>query len=174
MPAAEPVPGKNGFAVAALVFGLFGGLLGLIFGIIGLVKASKVGKGKVMSWVGIVLSLLWIAPAVYLVPILIKASDAGCIAEKSTMTTYDDSKLNADQNDPAALKADLQALTTQLAAASAKSGNAAAKSAMSTLSDDLQQLLTAVNSGTVPSADLQTKINDDAKKVDSACGTIGS
>ncbi|WP_035841466.1 DUF4190 domain-containing protein [Kitasatospora azatica] len=174
-PVAPQPQGKNGFAVASLVFGLIGGILfGLVFGFIGLSRAKKVGKGKAMAWVGIVLSILWIAPIAYFVPVLLKATDPGCMAAKSTLNTYNDSKLNADQNNPDALKTDLQTLTSQLAADSAKSNNSAAKTAIKNLSDDFQQLVTAINTGTVPGDELQAKINDDAKKIDTECGTIGS
>ena len=63
----------NTFGILALVFGILGGILGIVFGIIGLVKAKKAmelcntgeydGKpkasnGKILSIVGIVLSVL--------------------------------------------------------------------------------------------------------------------
>jgi len=51
----------NGFAVAALVFGILGGLLGLVFGIIALVQIRRTGqKGTGLAVAGLVLSALWL------------------------------------------------------------------------------------------------------------------
>ncbi|GAA4983923.1 hypothetical protein [Kitasatospora paranensis] len=166
---------RNGFAVASLIFGLIGGMLfGLGFGIAGLVRAKKVGRGKVMSWIGIVLSILWIAPVAYVVPHLLKASDSGCVSAKQTIATYGEAKLNADQSDPTALKADFQALATQLADAAAKSGDATARAAIQRLAGDFQELNTALAAGQAPAADLEGRLTADGTKVDSACGTFGS
>lgn len=171
----QPPQGKNGFAVAALVFGLIGGILfGLGFGIAGLVRSKKVGKGKVMSWFGIALSILWIAPVAYFVPHLLKASDAGCIAAKQTIGTYNDAKFKADETDPNALKADFQTVATQLTSAAAKSSNSAARTSIKSMAGDFQQLVDDLNSSTAPASDLQDHLNTDAAKVDSACGSIGN
>ncbi len=171
----EQPQGKNGFAIASLIFGIIGGILfGLIFGFIGLSRAKKVNRGKAMSWIGIVLSILWIAPIAYFVPHLLKASDAGCVAAKQTISTYDDAKFNADQSDPAALKADFQAVTDRLNDAAAKSQNSAAKTAIQSVANDFKELVTDLDTNTVPSSDLQARMNTDGKKIDSACGTIGS
>ncbi|GAA1254610.1 hypothetical protein GCM10009665_51550 [Kitasatospora nipponensis] len=174
-PAPVQEPGKNGFAVAALVFGLIGGFVfGILFGVLGLNRAKKVGRGKAMAWIGIVLSILWIAPIAYFVPHLLKASDPGCVAAKQSLATYNDAKFNADQNDPAALKSDFHSLQSELDAAATKSDNAGARSAIQGLSGDFQQLVGVLDSGTAPAPDLQSRITADAQKVDSACGTIGS
>ncbi|MFD9125629.1 hypothetical protein [Kitasatospora sp. NPDC059571] len=166
---------KNGFAVASLIFGLIGGILfGLGFGIAGLVRAKKAGRGKVMSWIGIILSILWIAPIAYFVPHLLKASDAGCMSAKQTLSTYGEAKLNADQNDPNAMKADLQALATELSSAAAKSGDDAARAAIQRLADDFKELNTDLTDGKAGSADLESRLTADGSKVDSACGTFGS
>lgn len=174
-----PVPeqGKNGFAVAALIFGIIGGVLfGLVFGIIGVVRSKKAGKGKVMSWIGIILSVLWLIPIAILVPHLlkttdnvIKATDSGCMAATATVTGSED-KFTADESNPTALKADLQTIVTQLNADAAKSGNSAARASITVLAGDYQQLLDSVNSGTAPSTDLQNRMQSDADAVDSACG----
>lgn len=60
--AAAPVNDKwNGLAIAAFIFGLLGGLLGLIFGIIALNQIKKNGgKGKGLAIAGIVLFIVWI------------------------------------------------------------------------------------------------------------------
>jgi len=53
--------GVSGFAVASFIFGLIGGVpLGLIFGIVALVRIRRTGqRGKVQAILGIVLSTLW-------------------------------------------------------------------------------------------------------------------
>ncbi|MDH6108919.1 hypothetical protein P3T36_006288 [Kitasatospora sp. MAP12-15] len=167
-----PVPeqGKNGFAVAALVFGILGGIpLALIFGIVGLVRSKKAGKGKVMSWIGILLALLWIVPIALLVPHVLKATDAGCLSATASVTSSAD-KLNADGNDPAAMKADLQNVVTQLNGDAGKAGNSAARTSIQALAGDYQQLLDSLTNGTAPSSDLTDRMTADANKVDSACG----
>ena len=81
---------RNGFAVAALIFGVLGGVLfGLLFGFLGLSRARKVGTGRGMAWAGIAFSLLWIAggAAVFLTigPNLLKAANPGCVAAKDVL-----------------------------------------------------------------------------------------
>jgi hypothetical protein len=63
-------PGVNGFAVASLVFGVIGGcLLGVIFGIIALVKIRRTRqRGKVLAIIGLVLSVAW---AVFLAVLIV-------------------------------------------------------------------------------------------------------
>jgi hypothetical protein len=54
-------PGTNGFAIAALIFGIIGGvLLGFIFGFIALSQTKRTGQnGRGMAIAGIVLSAMW-------------------------------------------------------------------------------------------------------------------
>lgn len=60
-----PKPGTNGFAVAALIFGIIGGvLLSVIFGIIGLSQTTKTGQnGRGLALAGLILSGVWIVVA---------------------------------------------------------------------------------------------------------------
>ncbi|MQS16586.1 DUF4190 domain-containing protein [Streptomyces kaniharaensis] len=169
--------GSNGFAIAGLVLAFFFSPLGLIFSIIGLVKSKSAGKGKVPAIIGLIVSLLSIAVGITVFVVIgskvVKAIDPGCTSATSTVTTYSD-KISADASNPDALKADLKNATDQLNAAAAKAGNANAKNAISALAADYQQMYTAVSTGTAPSADLQSKLETDANKVDTACGHIGS
>jgi hypothetical protein len=168
-----PAKAGNGLAVAALVFGILGGLpLAVGFGIAGLVRAAKVGRGRAMSWIGMALSVLWLLPVVLLVPHLAKASDPGCVAAKSTVNTYGNSKLSADSGDPAALKSDLQALVSQLTGAAAASNSGAARAAITTLAGDFTELLDDLTAVKTPAPDLQSRIDADAAAVDRACGTL--
>jgi hypothetical protein len=61
-PALARPPGTNGFAIAALVFGIIGGVLfSVIFGIVALVKVRKTGQsGKGLAIAGLVLSGVWL------------------------------------------------------------------------------------------------------------------
>lgn len=169
-----PAKGSNGFAIAALIFGILGGIpLALGFGIAGLVRAGKVHRGKVMSIVGIALAVLWIAPAAYLGTHLAKAADPGCIAAKDTIANYSDAKLNADSNNVTAMTNDLTAIVSQLNDAAGKSTNSAARNSIKRLATDFDELLSDLKNTKQPAADLQTRIDADAKAVDDACGTIG-
>jgi len=62
-PQEPPKTGTNGFAIAALIFGILPiCFLGVIFAIVALVQTSKSGqKGKGMAIAGLVLSVLWLA-----------------------------------------------------------------------------------------------------------------
>lgn len=61
-PAAARPQGTNGFAIAALIFGILGGfLLSVIFGIVALVKIRKTGQsGKGLAIAGLALSGVWL------------------------------------------------------------------------------------------------------------------
>lgn len=171
-PAPPAVPAKrtNGWAIASLIFGIIGGIpLALIFGIIGLVKAGAYRSGKVLSVIGIVLALIWIAPVAYVTPHLIKASDPGCIAAESNVQKIND-KMTADANNPEAFVADLQNIIKELNDAAAKSKNAKARDAMTRTAADFQELLAGVQAGQAPSADLQARVEADGNAVDKECG----
>ncbi|HEY0119760.1 MAG TPA: DUF4190 domain-containing protein [Cellulomonas sp.] len=59
MPAADP--GTDGFAIAALVFGILGGWLALIFGFIALSRIKKSGaRGRGMAIAGLSIGAAWI------------------------------------------------------------------------------------------------------------------
>ncbi|RNL75462.1 DUF4190 domain-containing protein [Nocardioides marmorisolisilvae] len=61
-----PKSGTNGFAIAALIFGIIPiCFLGLIFGIVALVQTGKSGqKGKGLAIAGIVLNVIWLVAGV--------------------------------------------------------------------------------------------------------------
>ena len=53
--------GTNGFAIAGFILSFLGGLLGLIFSIVGCVKAPQYGgKGKGLAIAGITISCIWV------------------------------------------------------------------------------------------------------------------
>ncbi len=172
-PSAPEPQGSNGFAVASLIFGIIGGIpLALGFGIAGLVRAGKVNKGKVMSWIGIVLAILWLVPTVLIVKSAVgtasKVLDPGCVAAESAAGGLD-SKLSADGTDAAAIKADITSVKQQMDAAAAKSKNADAKAAIQKFSQDLQELLQGMDAGTI-APDIEARMTADGNAVDKACG----
>jgi hypothetical protein len=176
-----PAPAQsNGFAVAGFIFGLISFVpLGLIFSIIGLVKSKAAGKGKVLSIFGIVLSILWTVGYIAIIgaaaskvnDVMSKATDPGCLSAEANLPTLTD-KLNADTNDETALKADLQAIVTELKSDADKSRNADTKKALSTAATDFQQIIDAFSAGTTPSADLLTKAENDGNAADTACANL--
>jgi hypothetical protein len=125
-----------------------------------------------MSWIGIILAIVWIAPSIYVFQHAFKASDAGCIAAKDALAEYSDAKLAADAKSPTALKADFQAIVSKLNDAAAKS-NSSAKTSIKAMATDFQELLNDMNALKQPSADLQSRLTADGKAVDKDCGTIG-
>jgi hypothetical protein len=71
-----PTQGTNGFAIAALIFGIIGGaLLGFIFGFIALSQTKRTGQnGRGMAVAGIVLSALWTLGFVLLIVVAVASS----------------------------------------------------------------------------------------------------
>jgi hypothetical protein len=60
-PKAAVPPGVNGFAVAALVFGLLGGVFGFIFGIVAFRQIGRTGQqGKMLAGIGLVAAAVWV------------------------------------------------------------------------------------------------------------------
>jgi hypothetical protein len=169
------MPQTNGFATAGLILGILPtGLIGLIFSILGLNRAGKVGGvGRTKSWIGLILSILWMAGGIALGVAVAgdvkKRLDPACISAEGYFSTLED-KMNADQSNPDAVKKDLQDAVTQLNTDAGKTSNAATKAAILKLSGDVQELLSDIDSGTIPSDDLQTRLTTDGNAVDTACG----
>ncbi len=71
-------PGTNGFAIAALVFGIIGGaLLGFIFGFIALSQTKRTGQGgRGLAIVGLILSTMWTIGVALLIILAITTSAA--------------------------------------------------------------------------------------------------
>jgi hypothetical protein len=168
--APEPPKRTNGFAIAALILGIISLFpLGLIFGIIGLVKSKTYRSGKVMSWIAIVLSVLWIIPYAAVTPRILKATDPGCI---NVVTNVNNllTKMSGDAGDSTAGLNDLKALVTELKTDAGKSHNADAKNAMTTMANDVQSIIDQVSAGTMPSDAAFTKLDTDTDAINVACG----
>lgn len=171
----QPAPATNGLATAGLVLGILPtGILGLIFSILGITRAKKVGGvGRTRAWVGLVLSAVWLAASIVLVVAVggkvAERLNPGCIAAEAYVPIWE-SNLESDSTDPDALKADLQAAVTELNSDASKSTNAAATTAITKLAGDIQQVLDGINAGTVPSDALQNQMVTDGAAIDTACG----
>jgi hypothetical protein len=169
-----PPKRSNGFGTAAFVCGIFALVpLGLIFGILGLVRARKVGGiGRSLSWAGVVLSVLWtigLTTAVIVsAPSLVKATNPGCIAAENALA-QSTTRVNA-ATDRAAFMTELQTEIRELNDAATKSTNAEATAAMATMVKDIQELLDDIQKGQVPGSDLQARLTADGNGLDRACG----
>ena len=89
LPPVTPVKRVNAYAVAGIVLGILFFPLGLLFSIIGLVKSkARAGSGKVLSIVGIVVSLAGAATFIgYAVEVShLLTGDPGCIAAENDST----------------------------------------------------------------------------------------
>lgn len=93
----EPPPAArrttNGFAVAAFIFGILGGLLGLLFGIIALVQLRRPGqKGRGWAVTGLCLGVAWVVLiAVVLIdpPFAAKRDNNGQISARGSIALTD-------------------------------------------------------------------------------------
>ena len=164
-------PASNGLSVAALILGILPtAIIGLIVGIIALVKAGKTGAGKAMAWIGIVLSILWTAGwIVFGVAAghnVAQRLDPGCLSIESQTALA--TKMQHD-TDPAEMQKDIQQLITELKADQAKTKSAKVRTALANFEKDFEDLQTAMQTGNVP-PDLVGRLTTDGKAVDTACG----
>jgi hypothetical protein len=169
----------NGFATTALALGIAGVTLvtivpGVVFGILGLRRATQRGTGRVRSWFGIGLCVLWAAAGAYLLPHLVRAADPGCTAYKGhALTAYNKviSDFNGNHRAPY-LAADLSRAISTLQTAASQSRDPAAAQALSALTGDLRTVLGEIRGGAVVPAHAMTALNRDAASLDTACGTL--
>jgi hypothetical protein len=180
-PAAPPPPQSNGLAVAALILGILPtGIIGLIVGIIALVRAGKTGVGKAMSWIGIILSVLWMVGGGVLVVTALSSdtvknavanadprNDAGCKAAETNLPAKSQA-LQAAATDPAAAGTAIQGIIDELKADEAKTRVPAAKTAMENFRHDLESLKTGLATGNIDQS-LLTKLETDGAAIDTAC-----
>jgi hypothetical protein len=169
----------NGFATAALALGAAGVTLitvvpGVVFGVLGLRRATERGSGRVRSWLGIGLSLLWAVGGLYLLPHLVRAADPGCAAYKGpALTAYNKviSDFNGNHAAPK-LIADVSRAVGALEAAADQSRNPATTRALTDLTQDLRAVLGELHSGAVVPGPAMQALNRDAARTDAACGTL--
>lgn len=147
-----PVKRGNAFAVAGIVLGILIWPLGLLFSIIGLVKAkARAGSGKVLSIVGIVVSLASAATFIDFAVVAFHSmeADPGCVIENEFDTMMN--KFSADGNaiihyegDSSGERAaaqhfigDAQALRSELNVAAAKAQHQSVRAKIGVMTSDL-------------------------------------
>ncbi|HEY1616544.1 MAG TPA: hypothetical protein VGG25_02950 [Streptosporangiaceae bacterium] len=166
----------NPFAAGALITGVLGILVlpGLILGVLGLRRASVTGTGRIASWLGIALSLLWAAGIVLVaVPGSSAPPDPGCksyqahgrAAAAKVMAAIKDGK-------PASvLDGELHHAAVVINKAAAKSWTLNVRNALSSLTDDLQAADDQVSGGGQVPSQLAGELSADASAADSVCGS---
>jgi hypothetical protein len=181
-PGSTPAPGSprasNGFATAALALGAAGMTLitivpALACGLAGLRRAARCRGGRVRSWAGIVLAVLWAGAGACLVPHLARAADPGCTAYKGpALAAY--SRVIADLGGHRAgtVTADLARAITALDTAAAHSHDRRTAGDLALLSGQLRAVLRDIRGGTVVPEAAMRALNHDAGRADAACGTL--
>lgn len=84
--------GTNGFAIASLIFGILGGLLGIVFAMVALNQIDKRGGlGRGMAVAGLSLGVLWLFGAAVAVAATNddQRDDTGDITEDSEVSAFD-------------------------------------------------------------------------------------
>lgn len=175
--AAEPAGwAANPLAAGALITGVLGILVlpGLILGVLGLRRASVTGTGRVASWLGIALSLLWAAGIVLVaVPGNSAPPDPGCKAYQAHGRAAATKVMAAIRNGKPAsvLGGELHHAAVVINKAAAKSWTLSVRNALSSLTDDLQAADDQVSGGGQVPSQLAGELSSDASAADSACGS---
>jgi hypothetical protein len=180
--------GSNGYAVAAFLFGLFGGWLAFVLGPLGIRRANETGRGKGLAVSGLILGLLWLpvqgvvayqkfaaSPAKHTTAITAPTvpaapSDPGCAAATAAATKWN-TKTNNDiaANNTKAVVADFRGYAADLAAAQKKSQNTAAVAAMKAYAADMTNLANAFGKGTAPDQAVMARLGSDGTTIARAC-----
>jgi hypothetical protein len=167
---------RNNFAVAGLVFGILPlPLFGIVFSILGIIRASTLKIGRTMSIIGLVLSLLWAGggvAAVFVTPHLIRANNAGCQVIARYDRDYPASKLTSDQAAGAPYVADLQAFRAALARAASLTHDADVHTAALTELADVELLLQYLGQQAQPDVATLAKQSSDDNVLHEACGSF--
>ncbi|HZD99692.1 MAG TPA: DUF4190 domain-containing protein [Micromonosporaceae bacterium] len=182
---ADGKPRPNGAAVAALVFGIFGGsVLAIVLGFIGRARANAVGRGRAMATTGLILGVIWLAV------------EAGAIAEAthpwlpstdkhpttSTATVTDPGcalvegsgaaatmEADAKAGNVTKLVTDFHTMSSEMTAAQAKTTRPAAAAAMKQFAADLTTYAGSLSKGQAFTQAEIDKFVADAGAVDRAC-----
>jgi len=189
-----PQQQKNGFAVAGFVLSLLP-LLGLIFSILGLVRAGKVGgKFKGLAIAGIVLSVV-IGGGYTAIAVAVSNStalDPGCTSAESSFSSMlgklqtDESKLNSDSSNASAMQADLttftadiQSVKTSLDSSMTQAQHQSVKDKIQAMDTDLNTVLTGLkaieNGDTSNLAEFKAaagRLQSDGDALDSVCTSL--
>ena len=178
--AARPATGQpaaaNPLGTAALTAGILGiaVLPGLILGVLGLRRAAVTGTGRLRSWLGIALSLLWAAGIIILAwPGPGPASDPGCVQYRATGTAAVARVTSALRPGvPAAqLRASLGPAGDAVNDATASAQNIGVRNTLAALSSDLQAEQAAAGAGRAAPVALGATMVRDAAAAAHLCGT---
>jgi hypothetical protein len=173
-PYGAPQPqGSNGFATAGLILGILPtGIIGLIFSILGLVRAPKVGgAGRTRAWIGLVLSVLWIIGGGVFIAAAASSGVKQAVTCNQTEKSFETlaTKIQNDSADKNAEIADFNQAISLLNSGASKVSDAKSASDMRKLAADFRELVNDVNTGTAPSSDLTTRLTADGNAVDADC-----
>jgi hypothetical protein len=173
---APQVPQTNGLATAGLVLGILPtGIIGLVFSILGLRRAGQiggVGRGKAVT--GLIFSILWTLVYVAVtIAFAIGVKDGvkqavSCQQMERNVQTIAN-RLQTDSANPETFKADLQQIIDELNRGANTVGDTKSAADMRKAAADYQELLTDLNSGTLPPTDLTTRLTTDGQAVDEDC-----
>jgi hypothetical protein len=166
----------NPLAAGALITGVLGILVlpGLILGVLGLRRASVTGTGRIASWLGIALSLLWAAGIVLVaVPGNSAPPDPGCKAYQAHGRAAATKVMAAIRNGKPAsvLGGELHHAAVVINKAAAKSWTLSVRNALSSLTNDLQAADDQVSGGGQVPSQLAGELSSDASAADGVCGS---
>jgi eukaryotic-like serine/threonine-protein kinase len=173
-----PYPGdpysRNGFATAALVFGILPvPPLGVIFGLVGLVRARRRrGVGRVRAILGIVFAVLWSIPIGNGLATgwshLSHRLDPACIGVV-VYTGQVEERVRGDGNDVHAIVVELTTAAAELRADAAKSTHPQTGADLRTAAGHIDALRRDIAGGRTPSSRLTAQLTADVKKIQTDC-----
>jgi hypothetical protein len=169
----DPYP-RNGFATAALVCGILPlPPLGMIFGVIGLLRARRRrGVGRVRALLGIVFAVLWSIPILNGVASgwshLSHRLDPACIGVV-VYTGQVEARVRGDGNDVHAIVVELTTAAAELRADAAKSNHPQTAADLRTAAGHIDKLRADVAAGRAPSSTLTAELTADVKTIQADC-----
>jgi hypothetical protein len=176
-----PQQQKNGFAVAGFVLSLLP-LLGLIFSILGLVRAGKIGgKGKGLAIAGLVLSIV-IGGGYTAIAVSVSKStalDPGCTSAEASFRSMlsrlqaDESKLNGDASDATALQADMTTFTADIQTVKTALDSSLAQAQHQSVKDKIQAMDTDLNTVLTGLQAIQNGDTSQLTAFEAAAGRLG-